>query len=83
MARLRKSGAISVLINLCHQLCELFEVKGLGAIGKGMSGVVMDFDDETVCADRDGGFGEGNDKFPATGSVAGVDDNGQVAELFD
>ena len=66
-----------------HELGELIEVKGLGAVGEGMGGVVMDFNDEAVRADRDGGFGQGNNKFAASGSVAGVDNNREVAEFFD
>ena len=55
----------------------------MGAVGEGMGGVVVDFDDKAVRTNRDSGFGERNDKFPAAGSVAGVDDNWQMAELFD
>jgi hypothetical protein len=77
------AGLFSVLFYFLHELRELFEVKGLGAVRECMSGVVVDFDDKAVRADRDSGFGEGNDKFPPAGSVAGVDDNWQVAEFFD
>jgi hypothetical protein len=71
------------LFNLYHQLGELFEVKGLGTVREGMRGVIVDFDNKAVRTDRDSGFGQGNDKFPSAGSVAGVDDNGQMAEFFD
>ena len=54
----------------------------MGAVGEGMGGIVVDFDDKTVRTNRDSGFGKGNDKFPAAGSVAGIDDNGQVTEFF-
>ena len=61
---------------------ELGGVDGLGAVGEGVLGLVMDFDDDAVGAAGDGGAGHGQHAVAAAGAVAGVDEDGQVAEAL-
>ena len=65
-----------------HHLDHLFGIDGLGSVGEGFVGFVVDFDDEAVGADRYCGAGEGNDLVALSGSVAGVDQDRQVAEAM-
>jgi hypothetical protein len=40
-----------------------FEVEGVGSVGFGVGGVVVDFEEEAVDAGGDGGAGEQGDEF--------------------
>ena len=56
---------------------------GLDAVAEGFFGLVMDFDEEAVGAYGDGGAGEGQDFVALAGAMTGIDENGEVAALFD
>ena len=53
------------------------------AIGKGFFGLVMDFDEEAIAANGDGGAGERKNFVALACAVAGVDENRQVATFLD
>src|ERR1700739_3729825 len=55
---------------------------GLHSVGKGFFGLVMDFDEEAVGADGNGGAGERKNFVALAGAVAGIDEDGQVAAFF-
>ena len=66
-----------------HHFYELFGVDGLGSVGEGFVGLVMDLDHEAVGSYGDCGAGQGHDLVALAGSVAGIDEDGQVAEAVD
>jgi len=54
----------------------------LHAVGEGLVGGVMDFDEQAVGAYGHGGAGEGQYFVAFAGAVTGVDEDGQVAAFF-
>src|ERR1700728_1385040 len=68
---------------LGHQLGELGWVEGLGAVGEGVVGIVVDFDQDAVGACGYGGSSHGRDFVAAAGAVAGVAEHGEMRKLFD
>ena len=62
---------------------EFFGQDGLHAVGEGVVGVVVDFDEQAIGADGDGGAGERKNFVALAGAVAGIDEDRQVAALFD
>ena len=55
---------------------------GLHAVGEGLVGGVVDFDEEAVGSYGGGGAGERQDFVALAGAVAGIDQDGQVAAFF-
>ncbi len=53
------------------------------AIGPGLIRVGVAFDEEAVGADGGGGARQGRDEAAAAGSVAGIEDDGEVGELLE
>ena len=66
-----------------HHVFEGFGGDGLGAVGEGVFGVVVGFDDEAIGAGGDGGFAHVGDEVGVAGALAGVDDDGEVADAMD
>ncbi len=66
-----------------HHIWEGFGGVGLGAVGEGVFGVVVGFDDEAVGAGRDGGFAHVGDEVGVAGALGGVDDDGEVGDAVD
>ena len=62
---------------------ELVGEDGLDAVGEGFVGFVVDFDEEAIGADSDGGAGKGQNFVALAGAVRGIDEDGQVAALLD
>ena len=56
---------------------------GLHAVGEGFFGLVMDFDEQAISADGDGGARKRKDFVALAGAVAGIDEDGQVAAFLD
>jgi hypothetical protein len=56
---------------------------GLDAVGEGFIGLVVDFDEEAIAADGNGGAGERENFVAFAGAVAGIDHDGEMAALFD
>ena len=56
---------------------------GLHAVGKGLFGLMMDFDEKTIGAGSDGGAGKRENFVALAGAVRGVDEDGEVAALLD
>ena len=52
------------------------------AVGEGLVWRVMDFDEQAVGAHRYRSSGEGQNFVALAGTVAGVDEDGQVAAFF-
>ena len=71
------------LLDLVHHGGELVGIDGLRAVGERLFGLVVDFDQDAVGAGGDGGAGHGQHAVAAAGAVAGVDEDGQVAEALD
>ncbi len=61
---------------------ELVGVDGLRAVGERLLRLVVHFDDDAVGAGGDGGAGHGQHVVALAGAVAGVDEDGQVAEAL-
>ena len=61
---------------------EFFGEDGLHAVGEGFFGLVMDFDEEAVGANGDGGAGKWKNFVALAGAVAGIDEDGKMAALF-
>ena len=54
----------------------------MDAVGEGLLGLVMDFDQEAVGADRYGGAREGENFVPLAGAVGWIDKDRQVAAFL-
>ena len=61
---------------------EFLGEEGLHAVGEGLVGLVMDFDEEAIGADGDSGARERQNFVPFAGAVAGIDKDGEMAALF-
>src|SRR5271163_119366 len=61
-------------------MVELVRHKGLLSIAEGFFRRVMGFDHDAIGATGDGGAGHGLDLEALSGAVAGVNENGQMAE---
>ena len=68
------------LPHLLHQLVKLFRVQRLDAIGQGLVGVVVDFDDQSVRANRNRRARQRSNFVPFSSAVAWIDHDGQMAE---
>jgi hypothetical protein len=62
---------------------ELFGKDGLHAVGERFFGFVVDFDQEAIGSDGDGGAGEGENFVALAGAVAGIDEDREVTAFFD
>jgi hypothetical protein len=62
---------------------ELVGEDGLDAVGQGFFGLVVDFDEKAIGAYGDRGAGEREDFVTFAGAVGGIDEDGEVAALFD
>lgn len=62
---------------------ELFGKDGLHAVGEGLVRFVMHLDEEAIGADSDGGARQRENFVALTGAVTGINEDGQVAALFD
>src|SRR5271166_3167356 len=65
---------------LSHEVVELLGEERLFAIAEGAVGIRVDFDDETVSPNRNRGPGQWRDLVALAGSVAGIDDDRQMAQ---
>src|SRR5688572_148574 len=68
---------------LRHQAIELRGEHRLCAVAERVIGIVVDLDDQAVSACRHGGAGKLRDHVAATGAVARIRDDRQVAQLLD
>ena len=71
------------LLKLVHHADKLVGIDGLRAVGERLFGLVVNFDQDAVGAGGDGRAGHGQHAVAPAGAVAGVDENGQVAEALD
>src|SRR6267378_8582720 len=62
---------------------EFFRKDRLHAVGEGFVRLVVDFDEEAIGANGDGSAGEREYFVALAGTVAGIDEDGQVAALLD
>ena len=62
---------------------ELGREDGLHAVGEGFFGLVVNFDEEAIGTDRDGGARKRQDFVTLAGAVAGIDKDRKVAAFFD
>ena len=62
---------------------KFFGEDGLHAVGEGFVRLVMDFDEQAISANGDGRTGERKNLVALAGTVAGIDEDGQVAALLD
>ena len=62
---------------------EFFGKDGLHAVGESFVRFVMDFDEQAIGANSDGGAGKRENLVPFAGAMAGIDEDGQVAALLD
>ena len=70
------------LPDLLHERVELIGKQRLHAIRQRAIGIVMDFDDQTVGSNGDSGAGERRHFVALARAVAGIDDDGQMAEAL-
>ena len=56
---------------------------GLHAVGERLVWLVMDFDEQAIGADRDGGARQRQNFVALACAVAGIDKNGEMAAFFD
>ncbi len=70
------------LLDLVHHARELVGIDGLRAVGEGLFRLVVHLDEDAVCANRNCGARHGQNLVALAGAVAGVDEDGQVAELL-
>ncbi len=71
------------MAHLVGESVELVGEDGLHAVREGFVWLVMDFDEEAVGPNSDGGAGERKDFVTLAGAVAGIDENRQVAAPLD
>ena len=71
------------LLDFAHEFGVFGGKDGLDTVGEGFFGLVMDFDEKAVGAYGDGGAGERENFVAFAGAVRGVDQDGEVATLFD
>src|SRR3990170_2833386 len=69
--------------HLLHQLLEVGRRQRLRAVGEGLVRVRVNLDEQAVDAGGDGGQRDGRYQIPLAGSVAGVADDGQMADPLD
>ena len=65
------------------ELDELLRKDGLHAVGEGFFGFVVNFDEEAIGTNGDGGAGERKNLVAFASTVRGIDENGKVAAFFD
>jgi len=70
------------LLDFVHEVGEFGGEDGLDAVGEGSVGLVMDFDEEAIGTDGDGGAGERKNFVALAGAVAGIDEDGKMAAFF-
>ncbi len=78
-----RSTTGAICCEFVHHDGELVGVDGLRAVREGFFRLVVDFNQDAVCAGGNGGAGHGQNAVATTGAVAGVDQDGQVAEALD
>ena len=71
------------LLDFVHEGGVFGREDGLHAVGEGFFGLVVDFDEESIGANGYGGAGEWENFVAFAGAMAGIDEDGQVAALFD
>ena len=67
---------------LGHELGEIVGMQGLRAVGEGVVGIVVDFDEQAVGACGDGGASHGRNFVAAAGAVGGIGEHRKVARVF-
>ena len=72
----------SDLAHFVRQVGKLLGKNRLHAVRESLVGLVMDFDEQSVGPDCDGGPRERQNLMALAGAVAGIDEDGQVAALF-
>ncbi len=78
-------GAVEDGCDLAHFVGEGDEFlgeEGLHAVGERFVRLVMNFDEEAIGADGDGGAGERQHFVALASAVAGIDKNGEMAAFF-
>src|SRR5882672_351952 len=68
---------------LSHELREGFRFERLRSVGKGVIGIVVDLDQETVCARSHGSARHGRNLVAAARAVRWIAPHGQMRKLFD
>ena|ERR1700676_2794845 len=71
------------LFHLHHERVELIGKQRLHAIRESPVGIVVDFNNQTISSDGDGGAGEWRHFVALAGTVAWIDHDGQVAKALD
>src|SRR5438093_12741418 len=69
-------------VEVAHQSGELLRKDCLWPVGEGPGGIVVYLDHDAVGPGGDGGTGEGDDLVAPPGAVAGIDQDRQVAAVF-
>ena len=78
---LRPSTA-AICRTCCHQRVELIGKQRLHAVGERAVRIVVHFDDQAVGSHGDGGAGKRRHLVALAGAVAGIDDDGQMAQAL-
>src|SRR2546423_673199 len=68
---------------LGHELIELAGLERLRAVGEGMVGIVVYFDEQAVGAGGHSGASHGGNFVAASGAMRRVGEHGKVREFFD
>jgi hypothetical protein len=71
------------LLDFGHEFGVFGGDDGLDAVGEGFVRLMMDFDEEAISADGDCCTREGEDFVALAGAVGGIDEDREVAALFD
>jgi len=71
------------LAHFGDELGEFLRKDGLHAVGEGFFGFVVNFDEEAIGTNGDGGAGERKNLVAFASAVRGIDEDGKVAAFFD
>ena len=71
------------LADFGDELDELLRKDGLHAVGEGFFGFVVNFDEQAIGTNGDGGAGERKNLVAFASAVRGIDEDGKVAAFFD
>ena len=71
------------LADLGDEFGEFFGEDGLHAVGEGFFGFVVNFDEQAIGTNGDGGAGERKNLVAFASAVRGIDEDGKVAAFFD
>ena len=77
------SHGLGYLSHLGHEVGEVVEGEGLGTILEGGVWIGMHLDHQAIGAGRHGGQSHRQDQIPFAGAMAGVSDDGEMAQLLE